>query len=70
MERAVDEGREQTAIFTEFTNALEDEEPEAVAKWRKLVERWEADSKKNKNPYAIEKQSKRRLRLLARGIQC
>ena len=59
MERAVDEGREQTAIFTEFTAALEDEDPAVVAKWRKLVERWEADPKKNKNPYAIDKQSKR-----------
>ncbi|KZV64562.1 hypothetical protein PENSPDRAFT_563932, partial [Peniophora sp. CONT] len=51
MWRAVLEGRTQSAIFTEFTDALKSEEPEAVEKWMKKVELWEAKPAKHKNPY-------------------
>ncbi|KZV65957.1 hypothetical protein PENSPDRAFT_563397, partial [Peniophora sp. CONT] len=44
MERAVAEGREQAAIFTEFTEALEDEDRSITEKWRRLVKAWEATS--------------------------
>ena len=57
MWRAVTEGRQQCAIFTEFTAALEDEDAPRVAKTRKNVELWESDPKKHKNPYNLPKKS-------------
>ncbi|VDB87204.1 unnamed protein product [Peniophora sp. CBMAI 1063] len=57
MWRAVLEGRTQSAIFTEFTDALKSEEPEAVEKWLRKAELWEENRTKNKNPYQPKKKS-------------
>ncbi|VDB94346.1 unnamed protein product [Peniophora sp. CBMAI 1063] len=57
MWRAVMEGRTQSAIFTEFTDAIKSEEPEAVEIWTKKVENWEEKPKKSKNPYQPVKKS-------------
>ncbi|VDC00092.1 unnamed protein product [Peniophora sp. CBMAI 1063] len=57
MWRAVMEGRTQSAISTEFTDALKSEDPQAVEKWTKKAETWEAAPKKNKNPYQPEKKT-------------
>ncbi|VDC00595.1 unnamed protein product [Peniophora sp. CBMAI 1063] len=58
MDRALSEGAKQTAIFTEFTEALEAEEPTRVAKERAAIRTWEQDAIKKEGtscPYHIEK---------------
>ena len=51
MWRAVTEGRQQCAIFTEFIDALRSEDARVVKTWRKKAELSEEQSPKNKNPY-------------------
>lgn len=57
MWRAVKEGRQQCAIFTEFTAALEDEDADVLKAWKVKVEKWEAAPSKRKNPYDVKKKS-------------
>ncbi|VDB87214.1 unnamed protein product [Peniophora sp. CBMAI 1063] len=53
MWRALWEGRVQSAIFTEFTDALRSEDPEKVDECERNAIGWELEPKKFKNPYNI-----------------
>lgn len=56
MWRAVVEGREQAAIHTEFTEAVEEENGSLLKRWRERVAQFELEpkKKKKKNPYDVE----------------
>ncbi|VDC00600.1 unnamed protein product [Peniophora sp. CBMAI 1063] len=57
MERALDNGSKQTAIFTEFTGAIEAEDASKVAQARTAIRTWEQDSEKKEGtscPYYVE----------------
>ncbi|VDC02624.1 unnamed protein product [Peniophora sp. CBMAI 1063] len=59
MVRALSNGAEQTAIFTEFTAAIEADDPAKVAQARAAIRTWEQDPVKKERtpcPYYIEKQ--------------
>ncbi|VDC02631.1 unnamed protein product [Peniophora sp. CBMAI 1063] len=58
MERALDNGAKQTAIFTELTEAIEAEDPSKVVDARAAIRTWEEDTVKKEGtrcPYSTEK---------------
>lgn len=61
MDRALDDGEVQTAIYTELSEALEAKDSVRLAKQRALYEAWEkCDRVKAQDhacPYYVEKQS-------------
>ncbi|KZV59553.1 hypothetical protein PENSPDRAFT_554740, partial [Peniophora sp. CONT] len=59
MDRALDEGTMQTNIFTEFTEALEAEDPQKLGEWRRKLAAWDGDELKKEGtecPYHVEKE--------------
>lgn len=52
---AVTERNEQVLIFDEFHQALPEEQ---TAIWKASVEKWEADPRKNENPFHIIRRGK------------
>lgn len=61
LDRALDEGETQTAILTEFTDALEEQDAPKLKAGRERITHWDAcDQMKAKDcscPYHAEKQS-------------
>ena len=60
LERALREALEQAAIFTEFTEAIEQEDAGKLSQWRSHVLLWESADKDDKTPcpYYVNKRSK------------
>ena len=58
MQRALDNGVKQTAIFTQLTEAIEAEDPSRVVEARAAMRTWDEDPLKKAGthcPYSIEK---------------
>lgn len=53
MWRAIVEGREQAAIHTEFTEAVEEENRALLGGWVQRVKQFELNPAKKKNPYSV-----------------
>lgn len=71
MQRALAEGAVQTAIFTEFTEAIEREDKAKLATTRAQLAAWDRDEIKKQGtpcPYFVEKQCETVMRFLLRSI--
>ncbi|VDB95702.1 unnamed protein product [Peniophora sp. CBMAI 1063] len=58
MARALDDGARQTAIFTQFTEAIETDDPQRLADERAAIRTWDQDPEKKAGapcPYFVEK---------------
>ncbi|VDB86126.1 unnamed protein product [Peniophora sp. CBMAI 1063] len=60
MQRALSEALQQTAIFTEFTEAIEEEDPAKLGVWRSRVMSWEESEvakDRTPSPYHVERKN-------------